>query len=1320
MKEEAAKDGGPKYIRTLGSQSLSGINPLSSGGSSQVSMSHSPSILLEDPGSEDVRSVKRKSPSLLAGTPSQRPRLNTEVSEAGSYTSVNSAANSNLRVAQACDRCRSKKTRCDGKRPQCSQCAAVGFECRISDKLSRRAFPRGYTETLEERVRELEAENRRLVALCDIKEQQIHLVSHFPTNRKKIGGSDEQMLQELTGGNNGRLRVSSTNLFLLNKARVGKQPVAPSDGDHETKIDTLHDAAHTGKHQCDEVDCNNKLHSKPVSTNLNDPTAISFEQNEAPGLPAVKALTSMATREQSTQLATLVALSVPRSTEEILFIPQLLARIIQIHGFTSKQCLYSVSLLASLKSNLPGPQLVKWDQLDYLKTTNIWELDNLEKFFSETLKFDIFAHEAADDDDPLRLSITEIDELVSLYFESWSVHIPILDKEEFYSYYDKLKQDISTQPSLFQEGPSNFARRNKIISYKIFACILFTICQMGLLTKVKADKITNTDSKYVKLTSYYHRAISLIYLNPYFGMLTTSLQSLQLLSLLLFYFLNTGNVSAIYELRGRVVSMAQQLRLHRCPSAVLGGSGSTMNKREQGDRRVLFWGIYYLDVFSALQLGVPRLIKDFEIECALPVAENDDKEVSLAGQMIRLEGRVSQFSLAIIRFAKVLGNILDTVFKRGMTESVSKKLALIHENALDNWRRGLPFELTFEIDVNGTINMDKFNEMKQSNTTVDSMEQMVLLVFYFLAKCMIHLPVVATRPLPSNEDPNSDLKEEDENELDKDKNGASTSAVRSSSSYILLQQATNTMLNVLESLKSIYLPLPLNVARTKARFTILSARGSLEYIKGGALFLDNKALLLDVVKSIEGDRKLELPGVISWHSLKLLDMTISLLLQPPNTKVEKLDKLLKKKLNYYSRMMGRPFLKTSSTRPEMNGKRKNSSDDKLSRSGTEENFRATNLTPISSKSDGSPEEKRIKLEDESSEVSNALADSSYTEDPVSSTNHPIVPASTQTAIAEALHLDPVLNRNILSVTDLAAFFGGNLPAAPENTQSSPSHQTHSDLKHSRKDRGPAAGSNLAHRGPLAKGPTTGIDGLFRVPSNADFLMDEYYPSGNSHINLALFNNGGSHDNAFGTGPSHASNTGSNPAFGTSAGQQSSMNYNHLADFNDRSEAGQMGFNHNGNMNNVSDFNFAVDASLGLAPLLDWSPEMHAHDGAHKTASHPSDRSGMILDTSLQPSEHPLSSAQPDHVVKNHALPVPTLASNGHRRPVPPNQHHQHASGADSNEDSNAPMLTLGSRRGPRRRRNMAYDPNLNGNGAPGTQAAHKTNLSNLFQWQNSK
>lgn len=86
---------------------------------------------------------------------------------------------SQTRIAQACDRCRSKKIRCDGVRPCCSQCANVGFECKTSDKLSRRAFPRGYTESLEERVRCLEREVRELKDLLDAKDEQLDMLSRI-------------------------------------------------------------------------------------------------------------------------------------------------------------------------------------------------------------------------------------------------------------------------------------------------------------------------------------------------------------------------------------------------------------------------------------------------------------------------------------------------------------------------------------------------------------------------------------------------------------------------------------------------------------------------------------------------------------------------------------------------------------------------------------------------------------------------------------------------------------------------------------------------------------------------------------------------------------------------------------------------------------------------------------------------------------------------------------------------------------------------------------------------------------------------------------
>ncbi|KAI9813405.1 MAG: hypothetical protein M1827_004079 [Pycnora praestabilis] len=96
------------------------------------------------------------------------------------------------RIAQACDRCRSKKIRCDGIRPCCSQCANVGFECKTSDKLSRRAFPRGYTESLEERVRALELEVRELKDLLDEKDEKIDILSKIQSHTSNPPQRDSQ------------------------------------------------------------------------------------------------------------------------------------------------------------------------------------------------------------------------------------------------------------------------------------------------------------------------------------------------------------------------------------------------------------------------------------------------------------------------------------------------------------------------------------------------------------------------------------------------------------------------------------------------------------------------------------------------------------------------------------------------------------------------------------------------------------------------------------------------------------------------------------------------------------------------------------------------------------------------------------------------------------------------------------------------------------------------------------------------------------------------------------------------------------------------
>ncbi|KAL1965303.1 hypothetical protein VTN77DRAFT_5905 [Rasamsonia byssochlamydoides] len=53
------------------------------------------------------------------------------------------------RVSRACDRCRSKKDKCDGIRPTCSACQASGQTCSYDPNAKKRGLPEGYVRGLE-------------------------------------------------------------------------------------------------------------------------------------------------------------------------------------------------------------------------------------------------------------------------------------------------------------------------------------------------------------------------------------------------------------------------------------------------------------------------------------------------------------------------------------------------------------------------------------------------------------------------------------------------------------------------------------------------------------------------------------------------------------------------------------------------------------------------------------------------------------------------------------------------------------------------------------------------------------------------------------------------------------------------------------------------------------------------------------------------------------------------------------------------------------------------------------------------------------------
>ncbi|GMG27695.1 unnamed protein product [Ambrosiozyma monospora] len=355
----------------------------------------------------------------------------TPVTNPSSKSKTIKAPGSNTtRVSVACDRCRKKKIRCfydeeDGQnsnpneKKQCSNCKSVGLDCIFTDKLARKAFPRGYTESLEERVRELEFENKKLQKLLSLKSANVDPLSPGDemmtdatnNNNNNNNNSNESLSQHQQHQHDhlqapqsngkprsensvGGLKLNDENLNLLNQQSSNGNSATGNNsngnGNGNGNNNNNNNGAHSFEHHLHDETCNcgmypHSVHNRPVSIagsvdidggELSDDDSFlaypssnndnfkytrnvddlrtrygydSFEQVNAPGAAATISLQNKMRTKNFMNLATLIATSIPRSTEETMFIPTLLAKIVSVHGFNSKAPFLTARSIALLK-----------------------------------------------------------------------------------------------------------------------------------------------------------------------------------------------------------------------------------------------------------------------------------------------------------------------------------------------------------------------------------------------------------------------------------------------------------------------------------------------------------------------------------------------------------------------------------------------------------------------------------------------------------------------------------------------------------------------------------------------------------------------------------------------------------------------------------------------------------------------------------------------------------------------------------------------------------------------------------------------------------
>lgn len=820
------------------------------------------------------------------------------------------------RVAQACDRCRAKKTKCDGQNP-CSTCQSVGLECIVSDRLTRKSYPKAYTETLEERVRQLEAENKKLAGLLDMRDEQLELLngSGLTEDTSEMSENKEDDFKKVTASNLSLLDIqNSLHLHLPNENgencpcgcsnphAVHERPVSiagsiygavaanervpisiagsiklSDEEDEEDNASLLSIEDYNSRHR------DQHFHFASNSTNR--------EQSPAPG--AFAAATAIAQMQKNKlflqqqqqlenennkqqMLTSLVAMSIPRSTEETLCVPTLLARICQTYGYDSKQAILAANSLASLKENITSNTGTLLDE-ERKNALNSMIMNRYETTKLSEEEAIVFTKDLIN----LPASRLDMDQLITVYFQEWGNALPILDKNAFLKNYMKLNYILEQGHYKEYKGESSYELIEKFGAILILVlCLAFHISKKNYLESFNPQ----IQLRFVTLLQHYDYLIH-EFIKP--NCLITqycSIQSLQILSLALQYCLVTGDTASCYELRGRVISMAQQLRLHRCPAAVLGLSGNKegdidLQNFMQGERRILFWCIYCLDVYSSLNLGIPRLFKDYEIECAMPfcgksddyddVNQEDNVNILIVNNTkLSIVGKVSKMALSVMLYSKVLANILDSIYSRFDNTNIHKK-ALQRDRMLDCWRRELPPDLKFEIDINGLSLKDSSNNFIEGNIWRNYNKQQLTLIFlYYHAKILIYLPILSR----FGNHHNVGLSQKEQ--LLKGEGDVATIV----SSISLIQQSSIQILEVLKYLTSTsssnILPIPIHIVREQSLLALMVAKGALDYIKGGPLFSNLKQLLLDTMGNLSRDANFDIPGALNRKSFKLFEITI--------------------------------------------------------------------------------------------------------------------------------------------------------------------------------------------------------------------------------------------------------------------------------------------------------------------------------------------------------------------------------------------------------------------------------------------------------------
>ena len=152
-----------------------------------------------------------------------------------------------------------------------------------------------------------------------------------------------------------------------------------------------------------------------------------------------------------------------------------------------------------------------------------------------------------------------------------------------------------------------------------------------------------------------------------------------------------GDYGKLSYYTGVAANLSNRLGLHQSQKRF------SLGALTRETRKKVFWTLYTLDAFAAAALGLPKLMKDADIETEEP-ADVDDENVNEKGFQATLPGESTKLSsaLALFRGARVLSKVLNELYPATSNCELSLQKVNALSDELDAWRSGLAPHLRLE------------------------------------------------------------------------------------------------------------------------------------------------------------------------------------------------------------------------------------------------------------------------------------------------------------------------------------------------------------------------------------------------------------------------------------------------------------------------------------------------------------------------------------------------------------------------------------------------------------------------------------------------